>query len=157
MGKTATQQSWESSKENGAVIMLDKIFSGGFIGSVGKIVDELHVSEEEKEQIKIRFKELENEVNLKQMDINLADAKSTATGLGGLLQRIWRPLIGFSSALAIFWEFVLKQFLVFFLAVFKIETLPLPSLDMGVLMPLVMALLGMASLRTYEKKANLTK
>lgn len=137
--------------------MLDKIFSGGFIGSVGKIVDELHVSEEEKEQIKIRFKELENEVNLKQMDINLADAKSTATGLSGLIQRIWRPLIGLSCSLAIMWEFVIKQFLVFFLAVFKIETLPLPNLDMGVLMPLVMALLGMASLRTYEKKANITK
>jgi len=131
--------------------MLDKLFTGGFIGSVGKIVDELHVSEEEKEQIKVRFKELENEVNLKQMDINLADAQSTATDLSGIIQRSWRPLIGMSCALAIFWEFVLKQFMVFFLAVFEIETLPLPNLDMGVLMPLVMALLGMSGLRTFEK------
>ena len=131
--------------------MLGKLLSGGLVDSVGKIVDELHVSEEEKNQAKIRLKELENELNKKQMDINLADAKSTATGLGGLLQRIWRPLIGFSCALAIFWEFVLKQFIMFFLAVFEIETFPLPTLDMGVLMPLVMSLLGMATLRTYEK------
>jgi len=137
--------------------MLGKLLNGGLVDSVGKIVDELHTSEEEKAQVKIKLKELENELNLKQMDINLADAKSTATGLGGLLQRIWRPLIGFSCALAIFWEFVLKQFIVFFLAVFQIETMPLPSLDMGVLMPLVMSLLGMATLRTYEKQKGLSK
>ena len=137
--------------------MLSKILSGGLVDSVGKIVDELHTSEEEKAQAKIKLKELENQLNLKQMDINLADAKSTATGLGGLLQRIWRPLIGFSCALAIFWEFVLKQFIVFFLAVFEVQTAPLPSLDMSVLMPLVMSLLGMATLRTYEKQKKLTK
>lgn len=137
--------------------MLDKLFTGGFIGSVGKIVDELHVSEEEKEKIKVRFKELENEVNLKQMDINLADAKSTATGLSGFMQRSWRPLIGMSAAIAIFWEFVLKQFLMFIIATFQIDTYPLPSLDMSVLMPLVLSLLGMAGLRTYEKQKGITK
>ena len=137
--------------------MLNKLLGGGLVDSVGKIVDELHTSEEEKAQAKIKLKELDNALNKAQTDINLADTKSTATGLGGLLQRIWRPLIGFSCALAIFWEFVLKQFIVFFLAVFKIETMPLPSLDMGVLMPLVMSLLGMATLRTYEKQKGLSK
>ena len=137
--------------------MLSKLLGGGLVDSVGKIVDELHTSDEEKAQAKIKLKELDNALNKAQTDINLADAKSTATGLGGLLQRIWRPLIGFSCALAIFWEFVLKQFLVFFLAVFEVETLPLPSLDMGVLMPLVMSLLGMAGLRTYEKQKGISK
>ena len=137
--------------------MLNKLLGGGLVDSVGKIVDELHTSDEEKAQAKIKLKELDNALNKAQTDINLADAKSTATGLGGLLQRIWRPLIGFSCALAIFWEFVLKQFLVFFLAVFEVQTLPLPSLDMGVLMPLVMSLLGMAGLRTYEKQKGITK
>ena len=137
--------------------MLNKLLGGGLVDSVGKIVDELHTSEEEKAAAKIKLKELDNQLNKAQTDINLADAKSTATGLGGLLQRIWRPLIGFSCALAIFWEFVLKQFIMFFLAVFEVETLPLPTLDMGVLMPLVMSLLGMATLRTYEKQKGISK
>ena len=137
--------------------MLNKLLGGGLVDSVGKIVDELHTSEEEKAAAKIKLKELDNALNKAQTDINLADAKSTATGLGGLLQRIWRPLIGFSCALAIFWEFVLKQFIMFFLAVFEVETLPLPTLDMGVLMPLVMSLLGMATLRTYEKQKGISK
>ena len=137
--------------------MIGKLLGGGLVDSVGKIVDDLHVSEEEKQQAKAKLIELENQIKLKQMDINLADSKSTAGGISGFLQRAWRPLIGFSCALAIFWEFVLKQFIVFFLAVFKIETMPLPSLDMGVLMPLVMSLLGMATLRTYEKQKGISK
>lgn len=137
--------------------MINKLLGGGLVDSVGKIVDELHTSEEEKAQAKIKLKELDNALNKAQTDINLADAKSTATGLSGLLQRIWRPLIGVSCSLAIFWEFVLKQFIVFFLAVFEVETLPLPTLDMGVLMPLVMSLLGMAGLRTYEKQKGISK
>jgi len=131
--------------------MLDKIFNGGLVGTIGNIIDEFHVSEEEKGKIKIRLKELENEINSKQMDINLADAKSTATDISGILQRSWRPLIGFSAALAIFFEFVLKPFIVFFLGLFQIEVGPLPQMNMEQLMPLVMTLLGMASLRSFEK------
>ena len=137
--------------------MLEKLFTGGFVNTVGKVIDEFHVSEEEKGQIKIRLQELENEINSKQMDINLADAKSTATDISGMLQRSWRPLIGISCAFAIFWEYVAKQFTMFFLALFSIETQPLPSLDLDALMPLVLALLGMAGLRTYEKQKGISK
>ena len=125
--------------------------------TVGKVIDSVHTSEEEKGQIKIKLQELENEINAKQMDINLADAKSTATDISGILQRSWRPLIGFSAALAIFFEFVLKPFIVFFLGVFNVEVGPLPQMNMEQLMPLVMALLGMAGLRTFEKSKNITK
>ena len=54
---------------------------------------------------------------------------------------------------------ILKQFLMFIIATFNIETAPLPELDMGTLMPLVMALLGMGALRSYEKvkKVNIDK
>ena len=95
-------------------MVLGKLLSGGLVDSVGKIVDDLHVSEEEKAQAKAKLLELENQVKLKQMDINLADAKSTAGGISGMLQRSWRPLIGMSCALAIFWEFVLSKFILLF-------------------------------------------
>ena len=137
--------------------MLEKLLGGSLVDSVGKIIDSVHTSEEEKGQIKLKLKELENEINKKQMDINLADAQSTATGIGGIMQRSWRPLIGMSCALAIAWEYVLKQFIMFLLAAFSIEHAPLPELDMATLFPLVTALLGMAGLRSYEKKNNLTK
>ena len=131
--------------------MLQKLLGGSLVDTVGKVIDSVHTSEEEKLAARNKLKELENEINSKQMDINLADAKSKATGIGGIMQRSWRPLIGLSCALAIFWEFVLKQFIAFFLAAFSIQHDPLPALDMGVLMPLVMALLGMSGIRSFEK------
>ena len=137
--------------------MIGKLLGGGLVDSVGKIVDDLHVSEEEKQQAKAKLIELENQIKLKQMDINLADAKSTAGGISGFLQRAWRPLIGFSCALAIFWEFVLSKFILFICGLFQYEVLNIPQLDMGTLMPLVMSLLGMGALRTFEKTKGVAK
>ena len=128
---------------------------GGAIKAVTKVIDEIHTSDEERLNARNTIMKIEAELKKRQMDINLADAQSKAGGVSGMIQRIWRPLIGFSCALAIFWEYVLKQFLMFFLATFKVETMPLPELDMGTLMPLVMALLGMGALRTYEKQKGI--
>ena len=138
-------------------MVLGKLLSGGLVDSVGKIVDDLHVSEEEKQQAKAKLIELENQIKLKQMDINLADSKSTAGGISGFLQRAWRPLIGFSCALAIFWEFVLSKFILFICGLFQYEVVNIPELDMGTLMPLVMSLLGMGALRTFEKTKGISK
>ena len=131
--------------------MLSKLLGGSLVDTVGKVIDSVHTSEEEKLAARNKLKELENEINSKQMDINLADAKSTATGIGGIMQRQWRPLIGMSCALAILWEYVLKQFVIFILAAFSIPHNPLPELDMATLFPLVMALLGMSGIRSFEK------
>ena len=139
-------------------MVLNKILGGGsLVETVGKVIDSVHTSEEEKLAAKTKLKEIEAELSKKQMDINLADAKSTATGFGGIMQRSWRPLIGMSCALAIAWEFVIKQFLVFILAAFSIEHNPLPELDMSTLFPLVTALLGMAGLRSFEKSKKITQ
>ena len=137
--------------------MLGKLLGGGLVDSVGKIVDELHTSDEEKAQAKIKLKELDNALNKAQTDINLADAKSTAGGISGMLQRSWRPLIGMSCALAIFWEFVLSKFILFICGLFQYEVVNIPELDMGTLMPLVMSLLGMGALRTFEKTKGISK
>jgi|TARA_R110000744_G_scaffold118358_1_gene221081 hypothetical protein len=138
-------------------MVLGKLFGGKTIQAVGNIIDELHTSEEERQTLKLKFAEIEAKLKEKQLSINLADAQSTAGGISGAIQRIWRPLIGFSCALAIFWEYVLKQFLLFLIATFNWDTKPLPELDMGTLMPLVMALLGMGALRTYEKSKGINR
>tara|TARA_Y100000310_G_scaffold269387_1_gene282549 strand:+ start:98 stop:544 length:447 start_codon:yes stop_codon:yes gene_type:complete len=131
--------------------LASKLFGGGAIKAVGTIIDEIHTSDEERLAARNTIAKIDAELKKRQMDINLADAQSGAGGISGTIQRIWRPLIGFSCALAIFWEFVLKQFLMFLIATMSWETKPLPELDMATLMPLVMALLGMGALRSYEK------
>ena len=138
-------------------MVLGKLFGGDTVKAVAGVIDDLHTSEEEKQQLKLRFEEIQAKLKSKQMDINLADAQSTAGGLSGFMQRAWRPLIGMSCALAIFWEFVLSKFILFICGIFKYEVLNIPQLDMGTLMPLVMSLLGMGALRTFEKTKGVTK
>jgi|TARA_B110000285_G_scaffold189187_1_gene215749 hypothetical protein len=137
--------------------MLANLLGGDLVKSVGGIIDSLHTSQEEKDNAKIKLKEIEAQINKTQSDINLADSKSVAGGISGMLQRSWRPLIGMSCALAIFWEYVLKQFLMFIIATFNLETAPLPELDVGTLMPLVISLLGMSGIRSFEKFKGVSK
>ena len=138
-------------------MVLGKIFGGDTVKAVGNVIDDMHFSGEEKEKLKIQMKEIEARLQEKQMAINLADAQSTAGGLSGFMQRSWRPLIGMSAAIAIFWEFVLSKFILFFLGVFHYEVINIPQLDVGVLMTLVTSLLGLGTLRTFEKSRGLTK
>ena len=138
-------------------MVLGKIFSGDTIKTVGGVIDDMHFSGEEKEKLKLQFAEVEAKLKEKQMAINLADAQSTAGGISGMLQRSWRPLIGMSCALAIFWEFVLSKFFLFICGLLQYEVVNIPELDMGTLMPLVMSLLGMGALRTFEKTKGISK
>ena len=138
-------------------MVLGKIFGGDTVKAVGNVIDDMHFSGEEKEKLKIQMKEIEARLQEKQMAINLADSQSQAGGVSGFLQRAWRPLIGFSCALAIFWEFVLSKFILFICGLFQYEVLNIPQLDMGTLMPLVMSLLGMGALRTFEKTKGVAK
>ncbi len=138
-------------------MVLGKIFGGDTIKTVGNVIDDLHFSGEEKEKLKLQMKEIDAKLKEKQMSINLADAQSTAGGLSGFMQRSWRPLIGMSCALAIFWEFVLSKFILFICGLFHYEVVNIPQLDMGTLMPLVMSLLGMGALRTFEKTKGVAK
>ena len=138
-------------------MVLGKIFGGDTIKTVGNVIDDLHFSGEEKEKLKLQMKEIDAKLKEKRMSINLADAQSTAGGLSGFMQRSWRPLIGMSAAIAIFWEFVLSKFILFICGLFQYEVLNVPELDMGTLMPLVMSLLGMGALRTFEKTKGVAK
>jgi len=139
------------------VLGIGKLLGGDTIKTIGNVVDDMHFSGEEKEKLKLQFEEIQAKLKSKQMDINLADAQSTAGGLSGFMQRSWRPLIGMSAAIAIFWEFVLSKFILFFLGVFHYEVINIPQLDTGVLMTLVTSLLGLGTLRTFEKSKGLTK
>ena len=132
-------------------MVLGKLLGGDTIKTVGNVIDDMHFSGEEKEKLKLQFAEVEARLKEKQMAINLADAQSTAGGISGMLQRSWRPLIGMSCALAIFWEFVLSKFILFICGLFQYEVVNIPELEMGTLMPLVMALLGMSGIRSFEK------
>ena len=89
---------------------------------------------------------------LAQLEVNKAEAAS-----GSLFKGAWRPAIGWICGLALFWSFILQPFLVFFLLVFGVDLPPLPEVGTADLMPILLGMLGLGGLRSYEKVQKVTK
>lgn len=87
-----------------------------------------------------------------QLEINKAEASSASIFKGG-----WRPAVGWVCASAFAYHFVLQPILLFVVALTGTELPVLPEFDMGTLLPVLGGMLGIGTLRTYEKKAGLTK
>ena len=87
-----------------------------------------------------------------QLEINKAEAASGSVFKGG-----WRPFIGWVCGTAFAYHFVLQPLIVFGVTAAGVEIPELPSFDMGSLMTVMMGMLGLGGLRSYEKKQGLTK
>ena len=87
-----------------------------------------------------------------QLEVNKAEAGHRSAWVAG-----WRPFIGWVCGVALAWHFVLSPVVLFFAAWFNIVLPALPQFDMGSLMTVLMGMLGLGGLRTFEKTKGLTK
>ena len=109
----------------------------GIIDKVADKIDDFTLDKAEKA-------ELVQEINKAQLEVNKVEA-----GQEGLLVR-WRPFLGWVLSLAFAYHFVLQPFLIFILASFG-KTIELPVFNMETLTTVLMGMLGLGGLRTYEK------
>lgn len=86
-----------------------------------------------------------------QVAINVEEAKHSSLFVAG-----WRPAIGWSAAIAFLFMYVIAP-IVGWVASWFGGVIPMPKFDAEALMSLTLALLGIASLRTFEKSRGLTK
>jgi hypothetical protein len=87
-----------------------------------------------------------------QVSVNQAEAQHRSTFVAG-----WRPFIGWVCGIALAYHFVLSPIIVFGIAISGVTVPELPSFDMNSLMTVLMGMLGLGGLRTYEKSRGLTK
>ena len=87
-----------------------------------------------------------------QLEINKAEASHKSIFVAG-----WRPFIGWTCGIALAWHFVLQPLIMFLSVLFGFTLPELPAFDMGSLLTILGGLLGLGSLRTYEKQKGLTK
>jgi hypothetical protein len=87
-----------------------------------------------------------------QLEINLAEAKSGSLFKGG-----WRPFIGWVCGFAFAYHFILQPLIVFGVSVSGVVIPPLPEFDMSSLMTVMMGMLGLGGLRTFEKHKGVAK
>jgi|TARA_R110000803_G_scaffold71866_1_gene135323 hypothetical protein len=126
------------------------------IGPVTSIIDKIVPDKDQAaklaHEIATMSEKMANEQVLAQLEVNKAEAASGSLFKGG-----WRPAIGWICGLALLWSFILQPFLVFFLLVFGVDLPPLPEVGTADLMPILLGMLGLGGLRSYEKVQKVTK
>ena len=127
------------------------IFGGKTVESVSKVIDDLHYSGEEKEQLKLRFEEIQSKLKEKQLDVNKAEASHRSIFVAG-----WRPCIGWISASALGFNFILAPCLEWYIAFAQLDIV-LPTISLNELYPIILGMLGLGFARSYEKKSGVAK
>ena len=87
-----------------------------------------------------------------QIEINKSEAQHKSIFVAG-----WRPFIGWTCGIALCWHFVLAPVTMFVCAYLDVAIPELPTFDMGSLMTVLMGMLGLGGLRTFEKYKKITK
>lgn len=125
--------------------------SSGLLGGLFGLVDKLFTSDEERADVKRKLVELEQQGQLAQIAVNMEEAKHESIFVSG-----WRPAIGWICGAALAWTFIVQPFATWALVVFvpDFPTGNLPDLDMGPLLTILGGMLGLAGLRTYEKRTG---
>ena len=86
-----------------------------------------------------------------QLEINKAEAQSRNIFVAG-----WRPFIGWTCGVAMAYNYVVHPIMIFRLA--QLDYLvALPALDLGEMMPVLMGMLGLGGLRSFEKYKGISK
>ena len=127
----------------------------GLLPLVGDVLDRFFPDKEKAEQAK---REIESQftshlarIDLAQLEVNKEEAKSRNVFIAG-----WRPFIGWTCGLALCWTYILQPIAQFVLAQTG-HLIDLPGLDMSTMMPVLLGMLGLGGLRTWEKQKGVTK
>ncbi len=124
---------------------------GGIVDGLAKGLDELFTSDEEREAAKLKLATLMQQPHMLQAVANIEGAKHRSVFVAG-----WRPAIGWVAALGLGYQFLVLPFAGLINAYTKLPV-ELPSLAAEQLMSLVMALLGLGGMRTFEKYKGAAK
>ena len=126
--------------------MLEKL-----IDPISNILDKFVADKDLKQKLEHELKTELHRANMAQIEVNKVEAQHRTVFVAG-----WRPFTGWVCATALAYHFIIEPVLEFFLSWYGVE-IQLPQFDMGSLLTVLMGMLGLGGLRTYEKKQGLTK
>lgn len=128
---------------------LDPISAALDIG--GKLIDRLWPNPTDAAKAKLELLKMQQEGDLAvitgQLAINQEEAKSPHLFVSG-----WRPFIAWGCGFAMIYASILEPFVRFVSMVIFKYTGPFPVIDTSLTLQVLLGLLGLAGLRTYEKK-----
>lgn len=128
---------------------------GGIVGGVMKGLDDLFTSDEEREVLKnkkeemhIRLTEVLNQPHILQAMTNIEEAKHPSIFVAG-----WRPALGWLCVFCLAYAWIVRDAVIIAMGIYGHAELigKMPVIDGGEMMTLVLALLGLGGIRSYEK------
>ncbi len=121
------------------------------VSAVGNVVDQLFTSDEEKAQAAILMEKIRQKPQLLQAEINRVEAGHRSLFVAG-----WRPFIGWVCGFGFLWAFLLHP-LFEWIVVLRGLDIAAPGIITDNMMELVLALLGLGTLRSVEKMTGRSK
>lgn len=93
-----------------------------------------------------------HESAMAQIEVNKTEAAHRSVFVAG-----WRPFTGWCLGAALCWHFILQPFVLFCTTLAGHELPPLPAFDMDSLLTVLLGMLGLGGLRTFEKSRGVSK
>jgi len=130
----------------------------GIIGDIGsKLIDHFFPDPEKAKQAKLELLKMQQTGEFKQIDAyttlvqaqTAINAKEAASG--NLFVAGWRPFVGWVCGVALAWNFVALPMLNWAIVEFGLTFHAPPSIDMSQLWVVLTGMLGIGSMRTFEK------
>jgi len=126
--------------------MIDKL-----IEPVSHILDKLIADKDLKTKLQHELNQELHKANMAQLEVNKVEASHRKVFVAG-----WRPFTGWICALALAYHFIIEPILAFAFIIYGIEV-NAPQFDMSSLLTVLMGMLGLGGLRTFEKTKGLAK
>jgi hypothetical protein len=119
---------------------------------IGKFVEDKDKKNELAHQVATMAERHAQELAKGQLAINAEEAKSKNIFIAG-----WRPCTGWVCSIALMVHFLIIPIADVVTAYMGYQPVPYPAFDMDTLMTVLLGMLGLGGLRTYEKQKGLTK
>jgi len=121
------------------------------VGPVSNILDKFIADKDLKAKLQHELKTELHRANLAQIEVNKMEAQSRHWFVAS-----WRPCVGWICAISLGYHFIISPITIFALSVSGLSY-DIPEFDMNSLLTILLGMLGLGGLRSYEKKNNLTK
>jgi len=122
---------------------------------VGDVLDRFFPNKEEKEraqrEIEAKLTEHLAQIDLAQLEVNKQEASHRSVFIAG-----WRPFVGWTCGLALFYTYLAQPIAMFILAQTG-DLVQLPHVDLSMMMPVLLGMLGLGGLRSFEKYKGVSK
>ncbi len=133
------------------------------VKAVGGLVDQLvpdsDLRAKLKQELESKAMDIESmvqkgeiDIKLAQIGVNQAEAAHRSIFVAG-----WRPCVGWTCAAALAYNLIGREFIIFIASFQGHDLSGLPAPDLSIMLTVLLGMLGLGGMRSWEKKQGLTK